>query len=412
MTWIAFCIVAAFVVGTALAAFVIYRRRRPKFGRGSGVVAVSAGRDVAVRESDGRVAFIADPGTAHEFLLVDVRIASEAALADKSVSLSGVPAFLTHALDNDLVRQLALGSRFTVVRVPSEIVNGGRWMTSGGAPVAQAVGAAGAGSRALVVGGGAAGLASLAAVGWPVIAAGLAAAWTQRRLETALASIQQRVDRVYMRSVRSEQGEVDAAGEFVSELLRLGPPGEWSSHRANQLAGHQVAVSGIARAQLTFLEQTNEAIAASGRLPRKLTDRLGPAEIVRGELQLAITAQIAKAQLANAVGLRSIALGETASGFSELRLSEDRLHSSIQQIHDCATQLAGHPAAFRLTGRGEVKQFRELVLGAATITDALLPQLPRPSESREFAVLVQGDQLELRALLPGASGGTDVLETE
>ena len=207
--------------------------------------------------------------------------------------------------------------------------------------MAQAVGAAGAGSRAVVVGGGAAGLVGLASVGWPVIAAGLAAAWTQRQLESALASIQRRVDRVYMRAVRSEQGQVDAAGEFVSELLRLGPPGEWSAHRANQLAGHQVSVSGIARAQLTFLEEINAAIVASGRLPRKLTDHVGPAEIVRGELQLAITAQIAKAQLANAVGLRSIALGEIDSGFNELRLSEANLQSSIQEIHDCANQLAG-----------------------------------------------------------------------
>jgi hypothetical protein len=412
MTWILIVIVAAIVVGTALAALAIHRRHHSSVGNGSGAVVVAAGRDVAVRESGGSVEFIANPGTAHEFLLVDVRIASEAALTGMSVSLAGVPAFLAHALDNDLVRQLALGSRFAVVRVPSEIASGGRWMTSGGEPVAQAVGAAGAGSRAVLVGGGAAGLVGLAAVGWPVIAAGLAAAWTQRRLETALASIQQRVDRVYMRSVRSEQGDVDAAGEFVSELLRLGPPSEWSVHRANQLAGHQVAVSGIARAQLTFLEETNAAIVASGRLPRKLTDRLGPAEILRGELQLAITAQIAKAQLANAVGLRSIALGETASGFSELRLSEDSLHSSIQEIRDCATQLAGHPAVFRLTGRREVKRFRELVLGAASVADALLPQLPRPSQSREFAVLVQREQLELRALLPGASQGTDGLETE
>ncbi len=198
----------------------------------------------------------------------------------------------------------------------------------------------------------------------------------------------------------------------MSELLELGPPGEWSAQRANQLAGHQVAVSGIARAQLTFLEEVNEAILANGRLPRKLADGFGAAAIVRGELQLAITAQIARAQLANAVGLRSIALGETAVGFNELRLSEDGLQSSIKEIRDCATQLGGHPASFRLTGRREVKQFRELVLGAATIADTLLTQLPRPSESREFAALVRRDQLELRALLPGASGGTDGLETE
>jgi hypothetical protein len=309
---------------------------------------------------------------------------------------------------------MALGSRFAVVRVPSEIVNGGAWMTSGGAPVAQAASAAGrAGSRAVLVGGGATGLVGLAAVGWPAVAAGLAAAWTQRRLEMALASIQQRVDRGYMRSVRSEQGQVDAASEFVSELFQSGPPVEWSDRRAEQLAGHQVAVRGIARAQLRFLEETNEAILANGgRLPRKLADRFGAAAIVRGELQLAITAQIAQAQLANAVGLHSIALGETASGFNELSLSEDRLQSSINEIRDCATQLGGHPAAFRLTGRRELKQFRELVLGAATIADTLLQQLPRPSASREFAALVRGDQLELHALLPGGSGGTDSLETE
>jgi hypothetical protein len=204
MTWI--LVVAAIVVGAALAALAIRRRRRTGVGNGSDSVVLAASREVAVRQSSGSVEFIANPGTVHEFLLVDVRIASEAEFADKSVSLSGVPAFLANALDNDLVRQLALGSRFAVVRVPSEIVNGGRWMTSGGAPVAQAVGAAGAGSRAVLVGGGAAGLAGLASVGWPVFAAGLAAAWTQRRLESALASIQQRVDRVYMRSVRSEQG--------------------------------------------------------------------------------------------------------------------------------------------------------------------------------------------------------------
>ncbi len=412
MTLVVVFIVTAACVAVALAFLMIRRRHRPSVGNHAGVIAVASDRDIAVRESGGRVTFVANPGTAREFLLVDVRIASEAELADKSVSISGVPAFLAHALDNDLVRHLALGSRFAVVRVPSEIVNGGAWMTSGGAPVAQAVGAAGAGSRAVLVGGGAAGLVGLGAVGWPVVAAGLAAAWTQRRLEMALASIQQRVDRVYMRSVRSEQGQVDAAGEFVSELLELGPPGEWSAQRANQLAGHQVAVSGIARAQLTFLEEVNEAILANGRLPRKLADGFGAAAIVRGELQLAITAQIARAQLANAVGLRSLALGETAVGFNELRLSEDGLQSSIKEIRDCATQLGGHPASFRLTGRREVKQFRELVLGAATIADTLLTQLPRPSESREFAALVRRDQLELRALLPGASGGTDGLETE
>ena len=40
------------------------------------------------------------------------------------------------------------------------------------------------------------------------------------------------------------------------------------------------------------------------------------------------------------------------------------------------------------------------------------PAVAEPSENREFAVLVQGDQLELRALLPGTSGEIVGLETE